>query len=829
MWKHAVKRGLAVILTAGMSLGMLGGNKTSAAQFLTAGGTEEKIREERVFVNKKEAAPVQKRIMKGDWDRNGTLDLTDVRNILRAALNLVIPDGWQMYVSSDNGDIQLMDAQTALKRALDLQKQSYIEVLDSQDIETIYEEVLERDWSMTLYHTTQLCQDKAEAQEFLDLYPAGYEGLKQAVAGIREEQLEGKKILIYARLVQTDSEEQAGIEHIYKKEFEDEKEYTIEFEDSSEVVGKSNYLYVSVMLLPEEFGESEYYETGFVNNHQDVKADISACYVKMPPSETGTALPSYAVITSAKEAQNFINEMKAAYKGSEAQSGEPWSELQNMLDAEDSYYKQYTRIVYKGSVPFLGGVNKLNWTVSGDALEVNFDSIIWQMGVTDTDSDIDSDKQYVAYYYVLDLKKDLTANRRIVFSASEQTKDVSLTGEQTHFVLEPDGDYYYDFWFGIGNEEQRTDVLNKLAAKFDKTNQQSYHELEETLKTADLGLYDVMVTFGLNQTWEFDENDETEKVLVSVRDHGVEFDYSRDGMTFEPGKQIVSVLYLPKGSLEPHLSICKNKVPGYDEEYITQRLMTITKIEKENKKIFLHDNNSWWEKENVIHVSDQTKITCNEKVYGIENLHEGDIVKVDFVDWVNGNSVIVLQGNSYIELIYSKETGEAYKGLTAQQLQDKFPHNAYWNHPVSEDHDEESYEDTGRCNNPDGYTWKPCKLGEYGCNSFAGTELCYGFAAKLAYDVYGSTYYEWPEQENSIKNAKPGDVIYYYGNGATADFGHRAMIIDINGTKLQLAECNWSAHDIISWGRWTDATKFKTYTLFSAPFELPGGGEGVLD
>ena len=55
------------------------------------------------------------------------------------------------------------------------------------------------------------------------------------------------------------------------------------------------------------------------------------------------------------------------------------------------------------------------------------------------------------------------------------------------------------------------------------------------------------------------------------------------------------------------------------------------------------------------------------------------------------------------------------------------------------------------------------------------------------------------------------------------------MIIDIDGDYLQLAECNWNAHCKISWGRWTNVTKFWEYTLFSAPYELPGGGKGVLD
>lgn len=826
MWKHVARRGLAAVLAVGMGLGMAGAGRTDAAQNQYLDYIEEK-NYVNGHMNGKEADSKPKQIILGDWDGNGVLELADVKNILRAALNLQAPTQWQSYVVSENNFIQLGDAQIALKTALNLQKKSYIEVLDSTNMETVYEEVIERDWSMTLHDNTKAYRDKAEAQEYLASYSKGYEGLKQAVDSIPEEQTEGKCIFIYTKAVQAGDKEQAGIEHICKKKVEGMERCSIEFEDSSEVEGMKNNLYISVRLLPEEFCESEDWETDFVKNNRDVKANISTYCVQAVSSENEKPLSSYEVITSAKEAQNFISHLKQEYEVSEPEEpGYGENSLLGALNKTDSFYEQYTHIVYRGSVPFIRGRKKLDWAVNQDELAVTLDCENWKLGERDADADEGS----FVYFYVIVLKNDLIADRKLVFSASEQTKDVSLQGEQKHFALEPEGDYYYNFWFGIGSEEQRTDVLGKLGAKFNKPGQQSYQELEEALKTADLESCDVMVAFGLNRMAESYQPGQTECVVAVSMDYGVDFSYSKGGMTWEPGKQIASVLYLPKGSLEPHLSRYKNDVPAYSEEDKVHRLMEITKIEKENKKIFLENRNwtDWMDRECVIHISDQTEITCNEQRYELENLHVGDIVDVDYIDWIGGSSIL-LQGNSYIRLVYSKETGEAYRGLTAQQLQKKFPNNAYWNHPVLEDHDEESYVDTGRCNNPDGYTWEPCKLGEYGCNSYANTELCYGFAAKLADDVYGSTYYEWPWQENSMKNAKPGDVIFYYGNGATQEFGHRAMIIDIDGDYLQLAECNWNAHCKISWGRWTNVTKFWEYTLFSAPYELPGGGKGVLD
>ena len=198
MWKHVARRGLAAVLAVGMGLGMAGAGRTDAAQNQYLDYIEEK-NYVNGHMNGKEADSKPKQIILGDWDGNGVLELADVKNILRAALNLQAPTQWQSYVVSENNFIQLGDAQIALKTALNLQKKSYIEVLDSTNMETVYEEVIERDWSMTLHDNTKAYRDKAEAQEYLASYSKGYEGLKQAVDSIPEEQTEGKCIFIYTK------------------------------------------------------------------------------------------------------------------------------------------------------------------------------------------------------------------------------------------------------------------------------------------------------------------------------------------------------------------------------------------------------------------------------------------------------------------------------------------------------------------------------------------------------------------------------------------------------------------------------------------------------
>ena len=156
-------------------------------------------------------------------------------------------------------------------------------------------------------------------------------------------------------------------------------------------------------------------------------------------------------------------------------------------------------------------------------------------------------------------------------------------------------------------------------------------------------------------------------------------------------------------------------------------------------------------------------------------------------------------------------------------LQQKFPNGAYWNHVVQSGHRYSGYNDVGGCNNPDGYTWTPCNthngnvgVGGYDCNTFGGGMQCNGFAKKLGYDIYGSTYTSWGR--GSIENAKCGDVIHYYGAGADASYGHWAMIIGRDGTTITLGEANAGGRCKISWGRSINTTSMSSYVIYSAPW-----------
>lgn len=169
-------------------------------------------------------------------------------------------------------------------------------------------------------------------------------------------------------------------------------------------------------------------------------------------------------------------------------------------------------------------------------------------------------------------------------------------------------------------------------------------------------------------------------------------------------------------------------------------------------------------------------------------------------------------------------------GMTLEQLQQKYPNGAYWNHYKASGHgDSQCY---GACDNPDGYTWSPCQIhggvaamGRADCNNFykyGYSQQCCGFVRKLADDVYGQNCKEWGAT-GDVNAIKPGDVIYYSN--------HWVMAIGVSGNTVTFGECNYHAHYTecpccnckIKWGRQMSKGELRKREakIYSAPYTLP--------
>ena len=159
--------------------------------------------------------------------------------------------------------------------------------------------------------------------------------------------------------------------------------------------------------------------------------------------------------------------------------------------------------------------------------------------------------------------------------------------------------------------------------------------------------------------------------------------------------------------------------------------------------------------------------------------------------------------------------GAATVGLTLEELREKFPDGKFWNGP-----------------NPDGWTDTGCNHhsrgcsydGSCGCNTFRGSSTqCMGFAEKLGFDATG---YNPRRNENgwytytnisALNNVKPGDIV--------RSRGHSVYVIDVQGTTVTFADCNYDGNCNIRWGITKDISYFKNYFTHvrSAPTTLKSG------
>lgn len=176
--------------------------------------------------------------------------------------------------------------------------------------------------------------------------------------------------------------------------------------------------------------------------------------------------------------------------------------------------------------------------------------------------------------------------------------------------------------------------------------------------------------------------------------------------------------------------------------------------------------------------------------------------------------------------------------MTLDQLKEKFPNGAYWNHLAKSGH---GYNYTAHYGDACGdventYTWEPCTThleepfrnanpGEVDCNSFAGGIQCWAFARKLASLAYGDySYANYPDttdKNTAVSRIKPGDIVCYnYSVDRTPRDGHWVFVIGVSGSIITLGECNYGCTCQISWGRKLNIYSLDAIKVYYAPAAL---------
>ena len=115
------------------------------------------------------------------------------------------------------------------------------------------------------------------------------------------------------------------------------------------------------------------------------------------------------------------------------------------------------------------------------------------------------------------------------------------------------------------------------------------------------------------------------------------------------------------------------------------------------------------------------------------------------------------------------------------------------------------------------------------CNSFldgnfTGTQ-CYGYAMKITYDMYGTSFVQWP-QDKDLSTIKAGDsirLLNQYG-------GHSIVVQEVKNGTVYYTDCNTGSTCQIGWDRTMPLSKVQTRLdyIAHAPYAAPQSGDPVL-
>lgn len=189
--------------------------------------------------------------------------------------------------------------------------------------------------------------------------------------------------------------------------------------------------------------------------------------------------------------------------------------------------------------------------------------------------------------------------------------------------------------------------------------------------------------------------------------------------------------------------------------------------------------------------------------------------------YIIGLCLVLLMALMPWSTVTAEEQPEATT-LTLAQLQEKYPHGAYWNHTKGGTED---------------YTWNPCThhtgnctySGSCGCNTYQGKTIqCMGFAYQLAALAYGGDpRADWTEfrTASALDNLKPGDILRYNYNG------HSVFVTAVEGDVVTYADCNGDNRCGIRWNATATKEQLKTGFTYvkAAPYALPSNATEGLE
>ena len=147
-------------------------------------------------------------------------------------------------------------------------------------------------------------------------------------------------------------------------------------------------------------------------------------------------------------------------------------------------------------------------------------------------------------------------------------------------------------------------------------------------------------------------------------------------------------------------------------------------------------------------------------------------------------------------------------------LQQTFKNGEYWNYYNASDY---SHSGTTPCNGTSyssAHNGMSCSSVGYcdncscKCGYFAGGYQCFGYANKLANEIFGKYHGNGYTDTYSVGEIFAGDIIRF---GTSDTVGHSIFIYKVEGNTIYFTECNYSGPCKIGWGKTLSNLSSSTY------------------
>lgn len=477
----------------------------------------------------------------GDANGNEKIDLEDVQLMLKEALKIYdvyqFSSFFYFRFSEDHQGVNLSDVQKILKQALKIDKEVYY--TEFIDAIPLYD-CLETD-RMDKTVSNKVLKGKEELMKYVDTLDNPE--LEKYLEGISDQYLEGKTFLVKETPVYSnelkDVGNAMGISYAIKN-LPEGNVLLSETQDQNDWICESKDCYYTTISVVRSHEEDIQQSMTFTNELSDIYTDWGQTYNPQQDIKEGQY-----VIKTMEELENFNKNIGNGFTIKKDKDYFDYGLLVvNVTDYSgytgDCDYHQIT-MGYEETEPDTFEVKSLNVAREKYLQHKQSESKDHKGNYVDV---IELNKAVV---FEENATSDQQENYKILFENNIKYTYIDFAPEQQSFVTDySKSNKLMEGQVRITNEDEKAEVLNFLKTTFADAS------LIEAVEKTDVTNKEYVIAFTGNKG-NAKTTQETEQMYVTFSMDSIEAYFNMDGTSFEPGKQVVTLMTFDKGTIRTQL------------------------------------------------------------------------------------------------------------------------------------------------------------------------------------------------------------------------------------------------------------------------------------